>query len=290
MKAIIFGINAQDGYYLAELLINKNISVIGIGRTPTLNVLVGDVKDYVFVEKLIKTHQPNYIFHLAANSTTHHEALFENHETISTGTINILEAVYKYSMHSKVFLSGSAVQFENNGLPIDEKTPFSPLSPYAIARIQSVFAARYFRKLGLNVYFGYFFKHDSPLRTERHINQKIAMAVKRIANGSKEIIEIGDISVRKEFNFAKDFMEAIWLFVNQTNEFEVVIGSGKDYSIKDWLSICFKSINKDYTKFVIEKQSFKSEYNVLVSNPKLLFSFGYNPKTDIINLAELMLK
>ena len=125
MKALIFGINSQDGFYLNEILKNSSVEVVGISRSAG-SWLKGDVSDTDFVEGLIKSKNPDYIFHLAANSTTQHYTLFENHETISTGTLNILESVYKYSPKTKVFLSGSAMQFENKGLPIDENH-FAPL-------------------------------------------------------------------------------------------------------------------------------------------------------------------
>jgi GDPmannose 4,6-dehydratase len=289
MKAIIFGISGQDGYYLKEILLKEKIEVIGISRSKG-NWITGDISSCSFVCELIKQHQPKFIFHLAANSTTRHDALFENHETISTGTLNILKAVYQHSKHSKVFLSGSAVQFENNENPIDEKTPFAPLSPYAVARIQSVYAARYYRKLGLKVYVGYFFNHDSPHRTERHVNQKIAQAVKRISNGSQEKIEIGNVNVQKEFNFAGDMMEAVWIFINQDKAFEAVMGNGKTYSILDWIKVCFSLINKNWENYIIETNDFTAEYNILVSNPELIFSLGYKPKTSFEKQAKMMMK
>src|SRR4051812_23432277 len=113
MKAIIFGISGQDGFYLNELLTGHDIEVTGVSRSAGTNFVQGNVQQLDFVTALVTKIQPDYIFHLAANSTTGHEALFENHETISTGTFNILEAVFKFSKHTKVFLSGSAVQFEN---------------------------------------------------------------------------------------------------------------------------------------------------------------------------------
>ena len=290
MKAIIFGINGQDGYYLSELLTGKNIEVTGVSRSQNKNFIQGNVKDADLVTTLITTLQPDFVFHLAANSTTRHEALFENHETISTGTLNILEAVFKFSKHTKVFLTGSAVQFENKGLPINEQTAFAAGSAYAVSRIQSVYAGRYYRSMAVQVYVGYLFHHDSPLRTERHINQKIAMAVKRIAGGSTEKIEIGNMQVQKEFNFAGDMMEAVWKLVNQTQISEAVIGSGKAYRIKDWVETCFNLINKDPEEYIIEKPSFDPEFKILVSDPKLIFSIGYQPRTDMPELANMMIK
>jgi len=140
------------------------------------------------------------------------------------------------------------------------------------------------------VYIGYFFNHDSPLRNERHVNQKIALAVSRIAKGSNEKIEIGDWNVKKEFNFAGDFMMAIWNMVNQADVYEAVIGSGKSYSIKYWIDICFNIIGKVPIEYVIETSGFKSEYKTLVSDPSLIFSIGYQPKIGITELAKLMVK
>ena len=288
MKAVIFGASGQDGFYLSEILNRQNIQVIGTSRS--LSKVSGDIADWNFVENLLKTEKPDYVFHLAANSTTRHDALFENHQTISTGTLNVLEAVYKHKLSSKVFLSGSAVQFENFGAPIDENTPFAAISPYAVSRIQSIYAGRYYRSLGLEVYAGYFFNHDSPLRREQHVNRKIVDAAKRIQAGSAEKFELGDITVKKEFNFAGDMMEAVWRLVNQTEVFEAVLGSGKVYSIETWLDLCFAQIAKDWRDYVVVKDGYKSEYKVLQSNPALIESLGWRPQVEIEELAAMMME
>ncbi len=290
MKVLIFGINGQDGYYLNQLMTKMNIDVIGISHKKN-NWISGDVGNFIFVEELIKKYQPEYIFHFAAVSTTQHSALFDNHNAISTGTLNILEAVKIHSRKSKIFLSGSAMQFINNGKPIDEKTPFDASSPYSISRIHSVYAARYYRKaFGIKVYVGFFFNHDSPFRTSRHINKKITESVLKIADGSFEKLEIGNLNVQKEFNFAGDIVEAVWILVNQDEIFEAVIGCGKTYSIKDWIEYCFKKINKDWKYFVDLKQDYHAEYDTLVSNPRLIFSLGWKPKVNIYELADMMLE
>ncbi|MBX7171166.1 MAG: GDP-mannose 4,6-dehydratase [Pyrinomonadaceae bacterium] len=289
MKALIFGINGQDGFYLSETCRKNKVEIIGVSRSQG-NWMQGNVSNFQFVESLIKTHQPNYVFHFAANSTTQHYALFENHEAISTGTLNILESVRLHSPKSRVFLSGSAMQFENTGEPIDEQTPFEASSPYSVARIQSVYAGRYFRqKFGLKVYVGYFFNHDSPLRSEKHINQKIAQFVKNIDKNRGQKLEIGDIKTQKEFNFAGDVVEAVWLLVNQDRNFETVIGSGKAYKIEDWLHLCFANANRNWQDYVTVKPNFQSEYEILVSNPALIKSIGWQPKTSIEDLAKMML-
>ncbi|NCI48082.1 GDP-mannose 4,6-dehydratase [Sediminibacterium soli] len=288
MKAIIFGSNGQDGYYLGLLLRRSGIEVFESSRSS--RSYIGNVSDYSFVSGLIQAIQPDYIFSFAANSTTKHDALFENHLTISTGTLNILESVRLYCINCKVFLSGSAMQFSNTGVPINESTPFDASSPYSVARIQSIYLARYYRnKFSMHVYVGYFFNHDSPFRSERHINQKIVSAVKRIAKGSKEKFEIGDLSVRKEFAFAGDIVEGVWILINQTEVYEAVIGTGVDYSIQRWIEICFGEFGLDWHDHVTRNPNFQPDYRRLVSDPTLINSLGWNYVTDIDKLAYLMI-
>lgn len=290
MKSIIFGIDGQDGFYLTRLLQRMKVEVFGVSRSDT-EWTKGDVADFAFVQETVKTHKPDFIFHFAANSATRHEALFENHNAISTGTLNILESVRLHCPSTKVFLSGSAMQFKNDGKPINEQTPFEASSPYSVARIHSVYAGRYFRQaFGMKIYVGYFFNHDSPLRSEQHVNQKIIAAAKRIAGGSAEKLELGNIDIQKEFNYAGDVVEAVWLLVNQDKIFEAVIGSGKTYSIKDWVEYCFRQINMNWKDHVVLKQDYVPEYKTLVSDPRLIKSIGWRPVVDFYKLADKMLK
>lgn len=287
MTAIIVGANGQDGFYLNELLIKQCIKVIGISRGGDFLHL--DITIYEEVCSCIKQHNPDYIFHLAANSTTRHDAMFENHATISTGTLNILEAVKNYSPNTKVFISGSGLQFKNENRPIKETDEFEARDAYSVSRIQSVYAARYFRRLGLKVYVGYFFNHDSPRRTERHMTKKIAEAAKRIALGNLEILEIGDIDVVKEYTFAGDVVKGIWQLINQEEVFEANIGSGDGYSIAAWLDACFSLKSINWREHVIIKPGFKAEYRQLLSDPSLIFTLGWRPETSFSKLAEMMI-
>ena len=282
--AIIFGAKGQDGYYLSLLLQQMEFAVIGIARNESNT----DIRSYESVAELVKTTTPNYIFHLAANSTTRHDALFENHATISTGTFNILEAVKNFSPLTKVFISGSGLQFVNMDKPIKESDSFEARDPYSVSRIHSVYAARYYRKLGLQVYVGYFFNHDSPRRTERHMAKKISEAVKRIANGSDEKLAIGDISVIKEWTYAGDIVEGILTLILQDDIFEANISSGIGYSIEEWLSACFAIIGKKWQDHVILKNDFSPEYKTLVSDPSIISSLGWSPKVSFKDMAEMM--
>lgn len=288
MSAIIFGINGQDGYYLNNLLSREGVDVIGVSRSND-KWIKGNVADFDFVKGLIKEHKPEYVFHLAANSTTRHDVVFENHDTISTGSLNILESVYLSSPDTKVFISGSGLQFKNTGLPISEKNEFEANSPYCVSRIQSTYAARYYRSLGVKAYVGYFFHHDSPRRGERHLNMKIAKTALKIKQGKSEIIEIGNIDVIKEYNYAADFMEAIWMLINQVNIFETVIGSGVGYAIKDWLKICFEKVDLNWENYVSTVKNYRPEFKVMISDPTTIFSIGWKPQVDINQLADKMM-
>src|SRR5260370_25630943 len=179
-KGIIFGASGQTGTYLGEALDRRVYDVIKSSRTSSSWPV--DIAEFVGVEKLIATQGPDLIFHLAARSTTRHEALFDNHGAISTGTLNVLEAAKRHVPGARVFITGSGVQFVNLGKPINEETPFEASSPYAVARIHSVYAARYYRRLGLATYVGYLFHHESPFRPPGHVRQKVVLSASAIAS------------------------------------------------------------------------------------------------------------
>jgi GDPmannose 4,6-dehydratase len=289
MKGLIIGANGQDGYYLSCLLKEKGHEVTGVSRSG--DYLRTDITNYSEVKELVGSLQPDYVFHLAANSTTGHHALFDNHNAITTGCINLLEAARECSPKSKLFFSGSGLQFVNTGKPIMETDAFHASSAYSVARIYSVYAARYFREyFNLKTYVGYFFNHESPRRSERHISKMIGEAVKRIKHGSNEKIEIGDMSVRKEWTFAGDVVEAVFTLVEQDDVFEAVLGSGEGYSIRDYIERCFAAIGKDWKDYVAPKAgNFKAEYQQLVSQPNTINSLGWKPRHSFDDLVQMML-
>lgn len=291
MKALIFGASGQDGHYLAQICRANGVEPVGISRSGTgEDGVVGDVSDFAQVVALVQAHAPDFIYHLAANSTTRHTALFENHATITTGALNVLEAVYRHRPEAKVFITGSGVQFVNRGHPISERDEFDPSSAYAVARIQSGYAARYFRRLGVRAYVGYLFHHESPLRKDHHVSQMIVRAVQRIAAGSPEILEIGDISVQKEWVFAGDVAQAIFDLTRQESVTEAAIGSGVTHTIQEWLEVCFGLIGREWQDHVQVRSGFTPEYNRLVSDPVTIHSLGWRPKMDLTELARLMLE
>ncbi len=288
MNALIFGANGQDGHYLAEVCAASGVTPIGVSRSGS--AIRGDVADFEQVEALVRQHHPAYVFHLAAASTTRHDALFENHRTISTGTLNVLEAARRHAPAARVFLTGSGVQFANAGAPISERDAFDASSPYAVARIQSVYAGRYFRSRGLPVYVGYLFHHESPLRKPTHVSKMVALAARRIASGSGEILELGDLNVEKEWTFAGDVARAIFALVTQDRVHEATIGSGTTYTIADWLERCFGLAGRSWRDHVRVREGFVPEYRRLVSDPATIRSLGWEPRVGFDELARMMMQ
>lgn len=286
MKALIFGANGQDGYYLSKFLSERGIESVGVSRS------AGDIKLdvglYAPVRDLIQRMQPDLIFHLAANSTTSPGSAFENHETISTGCLNILDATWKFAQAARVFIAGSALQFQNRGEPIAEDQEFAATSLYAVARIQATFAARYYRSLGLKTYVGYLFHHESPLRRDTYISQKVAQAAARIKQGADTMLEIGDVTIEREWTFAGDTVRAIYELIVQDKFFEAVIGSGTTHSIQEWIEMCFGSTGLDWRAHVRATPGFKAEYRRLKSCPTRLNSLGWKPAVDFAELAQMM--
>jgi GDPmannose 4,6-dehydratase len=286
MKALIFGASGQDGHYLAELCRAEGIEPVEVSRAGA--PVRGNVARFDEVRALVREHRPAYVFQLAAASTTRHDALFENHETISTGALNVLEAVRLEAPDARVLIPGSGVQFENTGAPISERSPFAATSPYAVARIQSAYAARYFRTLGVRAYVAYLFHHESPLRKPDHVAMKIALAARRIGAGSAERLEIGDLTVEKEWTFAGDVARGMLSLVRQERVLEAAIGSGEAHSIREWIERCFGAVDVPWQARVTERTGFKAEYPRLVSDPSTMRVLGWRPSVAFADLARMM--
>jgi GDPmannose 4,6-dehydratase len=283
-KAIIFGSAGQDGIFLQRLCKNRKIDCICL-----TNNKEGDVRNYHLVSNIIRRENPNYVFNFSAISSAKHELVMDNHEIISTGALNILESVKNFSPKSKVFIVGSGLQFKNNEIPISEEDEFEARDPYSVARIHSTYASRYYRNLGLKIYIGYLFNHDSQFRSLNSVSQKVVQFVKQIESKDNYPLEIGNIDVKKEWGYAEDIASGILDLVAQNDFYEAVIGTGIAYSIEEWLEICFKHYGFNWKDFVKIKSSYTPEYKILVSKPSKMMSIGWKPKVDIERLAHIMI-
>jgi GDPmannose 4,6-dehydratase len=189
-----------------------------------------------------------------------------------------------------VFLAGSGFQFENEGFPLDEDCRLGHSSAYVVARNQSLFAARYYRTLGVKVYFGFLFHHDSPLRSSQHMSMKIAEAAALASTGNSGRLLLGDLDAEKEYTFAGDVVTAIWTFVRQDEISECVIGSGRVYSIRQWAQGCFEHVGLDWANYLGVDPAYSNPCRRLVSNPAKLRSMGWQPKVQFGQLCEMMMQ
>lgn len=287
MTAIIFGASGQDGIYLTELLEGLGYLVVGVSRTKD-GYIQGDISDKNFVTELIRSYIPDFVFNFAATSSTSHSFLYDNHNCIVRGTINILESCFQFSRQSKVFITGSALQFRNLNLPISESTPYEARDSYSSARIASCYYARYYRSLGLKVYIGYLFHHESPLRGSQHLSKRVINGIKEIKNGRSNLLEIGNLNICKEWGYAKDIVSGIYTLVNQDDIFEACIGTGISHPISEWVRLAFDKASLDYNAYIKETGIYRNEFNDLYSDPSVIMSLGWKPTVDIKELVDLM--
>lgn len=289
-KAVIFGAAGQDGYYLSRLCENAGVSVTGVVRKgATGGQVEGDVSDQPFVSDLISSLCPNYIFQFAAVSSTRSEYLFENQRAIVSGTLNVLAAAHEHSPDSRVFIPGSALQFQNDGEPISEAFPRISENQYSLARNQSLEITRYFRGLGLKAYFGYYFHHDSPKRGVDHVAQKVATFAREFREGQSEVLEIQDPRFCKEWTFAGDTVAATWLLVNNDEVFEAVIGTGEIRSISEWIDLCFEKKGIDREKYVRSSEAGECSLPYRAES-SVLRRLGWQPTVSFEQFGEMMLE
>lgn len=287
-SAIIFGAGGQDGRYLSGLLRGRGVRTVEVARSPGAGTR-GDVRDRAFVEDTVRSTSPTYIFQLAANSTTSHDALFENHQTIATGALNVLEAAYRLAPQARVFIVGSGVQFVNVGKPIRETDEFEATNAYSVARIQSVYAARYYRTLGLEAYVGYLFHHDSPLRRGQYVSKQVIEGLERIKQGQGDVLSIGNPTVSREWVFAEDVARGILTLIDQNSTFEAVVGSGEAHTISEWIEACAHEMGLDRRAFsVVDDPTFVSPFASLVSDPATIRGLGWEPRLGFQELAAKM--
>lgn len=277
-SAIITGSNGQDGYYLQELLKRQNVDAILVPRASGI-----DLANSATVDDLIASTRPDFIFHLAANSTVNHAAAQQNHEVIADGSFNLLESVLRWASECRVFLAGSAYQFKNEGEPIKETDAEDTTSVYCAARVYGRMLANAYRSMGVSVHYGILFHHDSPRRGAQHLSQKIAAAAR-----NKQNIEIGDLRVVKEWTHAADTVEAMWTLVNQSRIWEANIGTGIGHSIEDFVEACFAAAGLDYRHYVTTTPGYSAPYRRLTCDPSRIYRTGWKPRHGLEYLAEQM--
>ena len=314
-KALITGITGQDGSYLAELLLNKGYEVHGIIRRassfntaridhlyqdPHLNNVrlfghYGDIADSTNLIKLLYRIQPDEIYHLAAQS--HVRVSFDIPEytgdVTALGTIRILEAIRETGLKSKFYQASSSEMFGKvRETPQSELTPFYPRSPYGAAKVYAYWATVNYREAyGMFAANGILFNHESPRRGETFVTRKITRAVAHIKAGLQDKLYLGNLDAKRDWGYAKEYVEAMWLMLQQDEPDDYVIATGETHSVEEFLTEAFSYAGLDWHDYVEMDPKYlrPSEVELLVGDAsKARRALGWEPKVTFRDLVRLM--
>jgi GDPmannose 4,6-dehydratase len=312
--AFITGITGQDGSYLAELLLAKGYEVHGLIRrsssfnTGRLNDIYqdphvdnrklvlhyGDLQDSTSLVNLIREIKPKEIYNLGAQS--HVKVSFEIPEYTAditgTGTIRLLEAIRASGIETRFYQASSSELYGSTPPPQNEQTPFHPRSPYGSAKIFSYWSTVNYREAyGIHASNGILFNHESPRRGETFVTRKITRAVARIAAGIDKEVFLGNLDAVRDWGYAKEFVEAMWLMLQQSKGDDFVIATGESATVRQFAEVAFSRVNLDWQKYVKLDDRYlrPSEVDSLIGDAsKAERILGWTPKTNWRKLAEIM--
>jgi GDPmannose 4,6-dehydratase len=269
-KALICGVSGQDGAYLAASLLGKGYDVYGTSRDAQLATfhnlkLLGihqrvktesvALNDFRSVLQALLKVEPDEIYNLAGQSSVglSFQQPVETLESISVGTLNLLEAIRFTDRPIKLYNASSSECFgDTRGMAADEATPFTPRSPYAVAKAAAFWeVANYREAYGLFACSGILFNHESPLRPERFVTKKIVATVCRIAAGSDEKLSLGNISIRRDWGWAPEYVEAMWLMLQQEKADDYVIATGQSHSLEEFVATAFARVGLDWRDHLV---------------------------------------
>jgi GDPmannose 4,6-dehydratase len=274
-RALICGVSGQDGAYLAQLLLGKGYEVWGTSRDSQMssfaslhkleianqvNTLSMSLTDFRSVLQVISKVQPDEIYNLAGQSSVglSFDQPVDTFESITLGTINLLESIRFINPKIRFYNAGSSECFGDTGEnSADENTAFRPTSPYAIAKAAATWQVSLYRKAyGLYAATGILFNHESPLRPERFVTKKIVATVCRIANGSDEKLELGNIDIRRDWGWAPEYVDAMWRMLTIDEPEDFIIATGVTQSLREFLKTAFETVDLDWQQHTITNLSF----------------------------------
>lgn len=317
-KAIITGVNGQDGSYLADFLISKGYYVIGLKRRTSLintervdhiyndalsnsqfKMCYYDLSDASAITRLIHYYKPDEVYNLAAQS--HVGVSFElpeyTSEGIAEGTLKILEAIRSVGPGTRFYQASSSEMFgdstDHGETGYTENSRMMPVSPYAVAKLHAHHMVRVYRQAyGLHASSGILFNHESPRRGETFVTRKITIAAARIAQGKQQKLFLGNLDAKRDWGFAGDYVEAMWLMLQQERPDDYVIATNRTHSVREFLEVVFDYAGLgDYKKYVeIDPRLFRpNEVPFLLGNPeKAKRVLKWEPQHDMISLAKMM--
>lgn len=314
--AFITGITGQDGSYLAELLLAKGYEVHGVIRRSSsfnteriegiyqdphldsrnLFLHYGDLSDATNLINLLRDIQPDEVYNLAAQS--HVKVSFEipdyTGSITALGTLRILEALRASGTNPKFYQASSSELYGSTPPPQSETSAFHPRSPYAVSKLYAFWSTVNYREAySMHASNGILFNHESPRRGQTFVTRKITYAVAKIAAGVQQKLYLGNLDAVRDWGYAKEFVEAMWLITQQEKPDDYVIATGKPATVKDFVEVAFKEAGLDWQKYVeVDPRYFRpAEVDALVGDfSKAKKQLGWEPKTDWKELAKIMVK
>ena len=310
IKALICGISGQDGTLLAQLLLTKGYEVWGtsrdaqgnnfsnlvrLGIRDRINVLSMVPEDFRSIIIALKRSKPDEVYFLAGQSSVglSFEQPAETMQSIALGTLNILEACRMMETPIKLYHAGSSECFgDTGGVAANENTPFHPRSPYAVAKASAFWLVDNYREAyGLFTCTGILFNHESSLRPERFVTQKIIRSVQRIAKGSNEKLELGRLDIARDWGWAPEYVEAMWLMLQQASASDYVIATGITQTLESFVSLAFMKYGLDWKEHVKMNKELLRPTDLMVSRAdpsKAKNKLGWNAVSEMKDVIDGM--
>lgn len=309
-KALITGITGQDGSYLAEFLLEKGYEVIGmVRRTSTVNfhriahiqnditIVPGDLLDQVSLIHILEEHQPDEVYNLAAQSfvqTSWGQPVFTG-EVTALGVTRVLDAIRIVNPKIRFYQASSSEMFGKVvEVPQKETTPFYPRSPYGVAKVYGHWiTVNYRESYNLHASSGILFNHESPRRGLEFVTRKITHHVAKIKLGMTNELRLGNLDARRDWGYAKDYVKAMWLMLQQDEPDDYVVATGETYSVEDFLVAAFGCVNLNWRDYVVQDERFMrpAEVDLLVGDPsKAKRKLGWQPSVSFKELVEMMVE
>jgi len=309
-SALITGVTGQDGAYLARLLLDKGYRVHGLiarrgtdtswrlrelGVNSSVTLIHGDLTDMSSLCEAVQTAQPDEVYNLGAQSFvgTSWQQPAVTAQVNGVGVVNILEAMRRQGAAARFYQASTSEMF---GLvqttSQSENTPFYPRSPYGVSKLFGHwFTVNYRESYGMHASSGILFNHESPLRGIEFVTRKVTDAAARIKLGKQKELRLGNIDAKRDWGFAGDYVEAMWLMLQQDKPDDYVIATGVTTTVRDMCKIAFDHVGLDYQNHVVIDPKFfrPAEVDVLLGNPaKARERLGWKPKTGLVDLIRMM--
>ena len=309
-SALITGITGQDGSYLAELLLEKGYDVYGLIRrlsTPNISriehilgeieLVEGDLTDQSSLDNAMRTAQPDDVYNLAAQSfvgTSWNQPVLTG-DVSGLGVVRILESVRHQCPDARVYQASTSEMFGKvHEVPQSETTRFYPRSPYGFAKVYGYWACVNYREsYGMHVSNGILFNHESPRRGIEFVTRKITDSVARIYHGLASELRLGNLDAKRDWGFAGDYVEAMWLMLQQDKPDDFVISTGETHSVREFVEFAFSEVGLDWEKYVVVDPKFvrPTEVELLLGDPaKAKRVLGWEPKVRFEELVKMMVR